>query len=357
MRRFLYLGHETSYTKYQSFLTITSMGITISIIIPCYNVEKYVQSCLDSIYLCSVPTEEYEVICIDDCSPDGTLGILRINAAAHNNLRIISHSTNLGLGGARNTGIAEARGQYLWFIDSDDYVDTTHLSEMIELCKMNHLDVLAFNYREVYENGTLKSTSEVFPMTRVMSGIDFVKAVFGDSFVYHLGYVVRFFYNVDYLRQNNLFFPEHVYWEDTVYMPKSILSAERIQSVPYVCYNYRRNDASVSGQYHRSYPAELICQMCFTAGRNLMEYSREISDQELSEVFFGRAKGMINKFWIYLLRTSRDERLKFYSILCNYDLFNILCHFSKISRLFINPFWGKLCIDILAFPYKMLKNR
>ena len=123
----------------------------LSFIVPCYNVEKYLQQCLDSIYACDLPEEQFEVVCVNDCSPDNVQEILERNGEKHDNLRIIVHQQNMGLGGARNTGIREAKGQYLWFVDSDDLVTAQGIKSLIQQAGEQELDVLCFNYRRVDE--------------------------------------------------------------------------------------------------------------------------------------------------------------------------------------------------------------
>ena len=329
----------------------------LTFVLPCYNVERYLQDCLDSIFACPLPDDEYEVLCIDDCSPDGSLSILKRNADEHANLRIVSHEKNMGLGGARNTGIREARGKYLWFIDSDDYINPSSLKEMMMQCEQNRLDVMAFNYREVNEKCELIRDASVFPFQEVCDGYAFANNVFGDDFANHAGYVYRFIYRVDYLREANLYFPEHVCWEDTVYMPKSILSAQRIQSVPDICYNYRRNSASISGQYHRQYKAELICQMAFCAGKDLLAYSGEINDQMLSDSFKNKAVSMINGFWIHLLRASGRERRRFYQQVDEYHPDLLRPIMNNRSRLLLSPYIGRILAGTMSLAYGMKHNR
>lgn len=327
--------------------------IRLSFIVPCYNVERYVQQCLDSIFACPLNEDEYEVVCIDDCSPDGSYEILKANEPDHPNMRIIRHTENKGLGGARNTGIREAKGQYLWFVDSDDFVSPEFIPEMIQLCVQNELDVLAFNYRDVDENGVRLKDTKVFEQSSVMDGIAFVKHQFGDNFVYHAGYVWRFFYKTLFLKEKLLYFPERVYWEDTVYMPKSLLSAQRVQSVSDVCYNYRRNASSVSGQYHKAYPADLICQMAFCAGRDLWEYADEVPDDQIAESFRVKAKSMINGFVLNLLRSTNDQRRKFYAIKRTYPVKVLKEQMNTLSRLFLLPVIGPLSLRMASIVYNM----
>ena len=97
--------------------------IRLSIIIPFFNVEKFIGRCLESVYSQDIPENEYEVICVDDSSPDDSLSIVQDYAQKHANLRIVKNKQNRKLGGARNAGLDVASGDYIWFIDSDDFIE------------------------------------------------------------------------------------------------------------------------------------------------------------------------------------------------------------------------------------------
>lgn len=94
----------------------------LSIIIPFYNVKQYIAQCLDSVYRQDIPEEEYEVICVNDASPDHSRDIVLEYQKRHKNLVLIEHEHNKKLGAARNTGRSIARGKYIWNVDSDDYI-------------------------------------------------------------------------------------------------------------------------------------------------------------------------------------------------------------------------------------------
>ena len=92
--------------------------IRLSIIIPFYNVEKYIAECLDSVYNQDISEEEYEVICVNDASPDNSRNIVLEYQKKHSNLTLVEHEVNKKLGAARNTGRKIARGKYIWNVDS-----------------------------------------------------------------------------------------------------------------------------------------------------------------------------------------------------------------------------------------------
>lgn len=122
----------------------------VSVILPIYGVEKFLPACLASLQ--AQTFTDYELILVDDGSPDESGRICDEWAETHPNTRVI-HQQNQGLSGARNTGIAAARGQYLAFVDSDDLVRPAFLQTLYELCEQNHADMALCGVEDVAENG------------------------------------------------------------------------------------------------------------------------------------------------------------------------------------------------------------
>lgn len=330
--------------------------IVLTFVVPCYNVEKYIQRCLDSIYACGLEEDCFEVLCVNDCSPDNTIDILKSNQKSHSNLRIINHEKNKGLGGGRNTGIRESKGRYLWFIDSDDEIMTNGFADALSMALEKALDVLCFNYCRIDEEGKGLSRHVVFGETSVSNGYSFVNKVFGDSIVYHMGYVVRFLYRTEYLRSHQLFFPEQVHWEDTVFMPKSILLAERIASVPQVFYAYRVNPDSISGTFGRAYPAKSIYDYSFCAGGGLLRFSEALEDENLRTIFKNTAvQKYINGLAVHLFRTSKKERKRFFGLIKERkeEVEPLKRYMNPINRVMLVPLIGPLAANMMSSVYLM----
>lgn len=121
--------------------------MNVSVIVPCYNVEKYIEKCILSIV--ANTGIEFEVIAVDDGSTDETLNILNRLADKYKNLKVIP-VPNQGVSHARNIGIANATGDYLLFVDSDDWIASDIISYLSDLAYKNKLDVLIFNYADYY---------------------------------------------------------------------------------------------------------------------------------------------------------------------------------------------------------------
>lgn len=124
----------------------------VSIIIPVYNVEDYLEKCLESVLNQTVT--EIEIITINDGSTDGSLDILNKYAKLDSRIKIIDQK-NKGLSGARNSGIKVAKGDYIVFVDSDDTIEKETLEELLSFATKNDLDIVVYGYTKLYENGEI----------------------------------------------------------------------------------------------------------------------------------------------------------------------------------------------------------
>lgn len=123
----------------------------LSIIIPVFNVEDYLEACLHSLFDHSVPKDEFEVIIVNDGSPDRSIDIAKLYANQHSNIRILEQD-NQGLSAARTNGLGLAKGDYVWFVDSDDWLLSQGLPTVInDINKYSDADVLSYPLLRVYE--------------------------------------------------------------------------------------------------------------------------------------------------------------------------------------------------------------
>lgn len=331
--------------------------LRLSFILPCYNVEQYVQYCLNSILKCDLSADEYEVICVNDCSSDKTSDIIHDFESMYQQVRVVDLQHRTILGGVRNIGLKEARGRYVWFVDSDDAVITENVKLLLEQAENNKLDVFAFNYDRLNEEHLLISESRIFSNSNVMDGVLFVKQVLGEMLYVNIGYVWRFLYRLDYLKENHLYFPEGVAWEDTVYTPKSMIEALRIQCSSLIGYHYYFHQSSVCRIMEREYPGNLIFDYVFYAGADLFAYSKTIEDVQLNKGLSSFAKNTYfkNNFVLYMLRTSLKERESFYNcVQANSDIVSMnIDKFNGIGKMFMLPVVGHLFANIASFLYKI----
>ncbi len=126
----------------------------LSVIVPVYSVEKYLSRCLDSLLRQGLEPDEWEVICVNDGSPDNCAAILEDYRAKYPDIFKVITQENQGLGGTRNIGTAVAQGEYIAFVDSDDYlIDGAYRYLLDHFCQDEKVDVLQFDYTHVYTDG------------------------------------------------------------------------------------------------------------------------------------------------------------------------------------------------------------
>lgn len=215
--------------------------LRLSIIVPFYNVEPYIEECIRSLYNQDIPWEEYEVICVDDCSPDGSRTIVEQLQNEFPTLRLICHSENKKLGGARNTGLKAAQGKYIWFVDSDDYIYPNVLQLLLETAENNVLDILQFDH----VRGGVRSNKEIH-LSEVKTGESYLFDNISQDWFYKIGGAWRQLFSRNFLETNQLQYIEWAMYEDTDYLLNAFLLAEKVQHISVDAYHYRINNESVT---------------------------------------------------------------------------------------------------------------
>jgi glycosyltransferase involved in cell wall biosynthesis len=211
----------------------------LSIIVPFYNVEKYFAKCLTS--LTKQTLQDMEIILVDDCSPDGSLAIAEKFAKHDSRIQIIRHTQNLHLGGARNTGLASAKGEYIWFVDSDDWVlFSSAASDLIEIAETESTDILVFSFVRVKQGEEwLYSSSQQHTITQPAQPAFLPIQTQGGHYAWNKIFKRAF------LQVNDCVFLTHTVYEDTV-IATWLLLAKTITFTPLLVYAYRRNDTSTT---------------------------------------------------------------------------------------------------------------
>lgn len=214
----------------------------LSIIIPVYNVEGYINKCLSSIFNQNIKLSEYEVIIINDGTKDNSMSIVEKYSELYSNIIIINQS-NQGLSMARNNGLKHAKGEYIWFIDSDDTISENCLKEICNIFKHN-IDLLQIQYRYTYDNESLNRDEKICEINKIISGKE--QMLKGGLFI-----PAQFtIYRRTFLIQNNLFFYKNIYHEDSEFKPRALYLAKSCLSYNKVVYNYyQRAEGSITSQF------------------------------------------------------------------------------------------------------------
>lgn len=220
--------------------------IILSIIIPVYNVEKYVRKTLESIFESSFPKSEMEVIVVNDGTKDNSMSIVNEFAAKFDNLKIINQE-NQGLSVARNTGLKTARGKYVWFVDSDDWVEYDSLPFLLKHLEHSDKDVLMFKIREYDEEGIilLERFFHDNKNEEQVSGTDVV--LYQKKYGVDITPMQQFVIRRDFILSNKLFFVPGIYHEDKEFAPRMLINAKNVSIIPKVIYCYlRRSNGSIT---------------------------------------------------------------------------------------------------------------
>lgn len=220
------------------------MEALISVIIPVYNVEKYLRQCIESVIDQSY--HNLEIILIDDGSTDESGKLCNIYAKTDNRIKVI-HPENCGVSGARNTGLQYATGEYIAFVDSDDIIEKQMLEKCIYEMQEEQLDFVYFNivckaeHGEPYPDMPVKQgTTEICSMEQRMQ-------VILDDF---LGYKMKFsvwnkLYRRNFLVNHHIRFDEGIWIaEDLAFNLKCLMYANKIKGIPDVLYQYWRREGS-----------------------------------------------------------------------------------------------------------------
>ena len=214
----------------------------LSIIIPAYNVESYVNDCLKSCFDQEFDSSEFEIIIINDGSTDSTLQIVNdfISLNKKPNVRLISQE-NKGLSETRNVGLALAKGDYVWFVDSDDWIAEKAIESLFNLISEHPQTEV------VVLNSMLRKDEEAFVIDRKLSTITSNgKYVYDNSYIYPYSGAQFYVYQKDFLTRNKLSFKKGIYFEDCLFTPLVLGCAQNCTFYSTVAYHYRLRSNSIT---------------------------------------------------------------------------------------------------------------
>lgn len=273
----------------------------LSIVIPVHNSSRYLPKCLDSIWSQGLPEDDYEVICVDDCSMDDSLAILQKEAAVHPQLRILRNPVNLRAGGARNHGVREAKGEYIQFIDSDDYFHSGSLLRAYEYQKDHQLDILMCDMSRERQ-GEVNNTP-IFGSfrTSVFSGRDFflVNGLPGGP--------TKYFFKRDLMTVNAVWFEEKVASEDPDWVLRLPYFAATMQYQPILIHHYVIYPDSSTGAEYKSSKAIFDRVRC---GHRIMKLLTLYDKQEERERIFAFASSIYRVGLLYFYAIASQTKAK-----------------------------------------------
>lgn len=218
----------------------------VSVIVPVYNVEKYLRRCLDS--LLDQSFSDFEIICVNDCSPDGSADILNDYATKHpEHIKVLTNEKNLGLGLTREHALEHVQGEYVMFVDSDDYVKPDYIETYIKAADSGDFDIVVGGY---IRDCSGKLTEHIMSNT-VWSLTTYAMAC-------------AKLYRASFIRDNHLAFTDVGCGEDIYFSLSAFYCDPKFTVIDYAGYYYYFNDQSITGAMDYSKNHERLMQELFT---------------------------------------------------------------------------------------------
>ena len=309
---------------------------TFSIIIPIHNVEKHIKKCILSVYKQGLSEEDFEVILVDDESPDNSLEVAKNVVSNYSNTIIISQK-NKGLGGARNTGIEHASGNYLLFLDSDDfYIDNT-IKDIIGIAEENDLDILEFGARGVDINDNKVFELAINNGSKIVTGIEYY-----NSFKY-MNSACNKLYKRAFIEKNNLRFIEKIYSEDFEFNTRALYYCNRVMAVDNLVAKFLQSDGSITRSKDLNQKKKYINDLIDIIKRiNIFKNEQVNNKRGDQDLFFEERLTMvcINIFYqMFKYNFPYSEIVKIKKQLISLDLLKITHSVSDKQRNFFRKYF------------------
>lgn len=222
--------------------TVDILSPKVSVVVPVYNVADYLRECLDSVVTQTL--KDIEIICIDDGSTDDSFKILTTYANDDKRIKVYSRE-NKGVGYTRNEGIKLALGEFIAFIDPDDFYPTNDILETLyATAKKQQVKIVGgefarYNNGKIFKNFNGESKNYLVPQEKLVQYKDFQ---------WDYGWI-RFLYNTHLLRDNELYMPNYKRFQDPPFFTKVMSIAQEFYIIPKTCYAYRVSHKKVNWDY------------------------------------------------------------------------------------------------------------
>lgn len=271
-----------------------------------YNVAQYLPKCIESVFNEDVDNFEFEIILIDDGSIDDSLETAKKLTYGKENVKIISQK-NKGLGGARNTGIENANGNYILFLDSDDTITKSALKECSILAKSNNLDVLEFGAQGINDENKRIYLITASTEGKILNGVDYY------SNVRYMDSACNKLYQREFLNINNLRFIEKIFIEDYEFNTRVLYLAKRVMATPILVSSFLQTSNSIT--------------------RNNNPEKKEKMKQDILQVIKiikeGKENALPEKEFFFNQRLSYLTTTLFYQLLKNKATYSEFVHLRK----------------------------
>jgi glycosyltransferase involved in cell wall biosynthesis len=255
--------------------------IKLSVIIPVYNVENFIAKCLDSIL--NQSDETIEIICVNDGSTDGSRKIIGDYQNLFPFIKCIDRP-NGGLSAARNTGLFHANGEYILFLDSDDWLEENVLGTIYQKSKESNLDVLIGNTKWIYTNKIqVEKLNSVDVISNIISGKDAIVKLMKAEIYVPMAY--NYICKRDFILSNKLFFKEGLIYEDELWTPQLLIKARRVLAFQIYHYNYLQRENTIMNSSVNYNKVDSL----FYISKKLIKFAKSKYNQELKDCLWLRS--------------------------------------------------------------------
>lgn len=224
----------------------------VSVIITTHNTEKYLLKCINSII--NQTLTDIEIIIVDDVSTDTTPLIASRLTTQYDNISFLPLSSSLGPGGARNKALQQATGEYIAFIDSDDWVDLNYLEVMYNKAQQLNADIVTCSLLREYDyNSSVPVYKCKYDQVYTFSG-EIAFRIMTNEYNYGIKFLpsaLNKIYRKTFLINNSLTFPEHIFFEDQPFSYSCTLAANKVVCVPHVIYHHYKRSGSIVQSFHK----------------------------------------------------------------------------------------------------------
>ena len=305
-----------------------------------YNVEKYIEKCIISTQKQDIPKSEYEVIVVNDGTPDGSLAIAEKLSLKNNNVHVYSKE-NGGLSSARNFGISKAKGDYIFFLDSDDWIEDNCLGRITKKLRDEKPDILCIC--SCRNNGEYQYNINSFCDTTSMKGTEALAKGLRPEAPFSI-------VSTSFLNKYNLRFYEGIYHEDSELTPRMHYLASKISFLNGLVYNYYVNDQSIMEKPNPKKSYDLINVVC----PHLSKFCYEHVKDEDKYIFHNIISMYLNNSFNFILKCDRLEQSKFNKCFINSK--HLLYHYKKstVAKYKIEGYLFSLFPQYILNLYKLL---
>lgn len=287
----------------------------LSIVIPYYNVQDWIKECLQSVINSVGFKESVEIILVNDGSRDNSSSIAEELANANPSLILNLKKPNGGLSDARNFGLSHAKGDYVWFVDSDDFIEPISVSVILEAIRKSNSNVDMINFKYRTTNGSKAYFLNNVENYTILRGIDLL-------YRNPVSCAQFYIYSNGYLKKQNLKFKKGLYHEDVHFNYYALLNAEKVLFLNEFLYNYRIREGSIMQSNWFKHLSDIISIII-----EIQEKSITYTDpdkKKATNIFLRHQCKAIN---YYYRRLNKEEKKMF-------NLFYLITIYWKTSTIF-----------------------